>query len=369
MRETIAHRHDYARKWRERTGGRVIGYLCTYVPEEMVYAAGFLPVRVMGSHEPQDITDTHIFSMYCPFCRDCLAQGLLGRYDYLDGLVAAHSCMHIRQTFDSWRRHIPIPYTHYLFMPANTGTSGALDCFRGELHRFRRSLESWSGVPLSEERLREAIEVYNTNRRLLRRLYSLRKRDHPPISGAEAMEAVLAGMLMDKAEHNRLLEELLSELEGSAGDGYEGVRLMMLGSENDDIEFTRFTESLGGMVVIDEQCTGTRYFWGEVSTDGDLLEAIARRYVERPPCPQKDLVGRRRLEHVLNLAEEWRPQGAILALQKFCDPHEFDMPVIQEALQKRGIPCLLLEFDITIPVGQFRTRIEAFLEMLQLEII
>jgi benzoyl-CoA reductase subunit C len=67
-------RHDYARAWKERTGGKVMGTFCTYVPEEILYAAGVLPVRILGSHEPQDVTEPHIFGMYCPFCRDCLAQ-------------------------------------------------------------------------------------------------------------------------------------------------------------------------------------------------------------------------------------------------------------------------------------------------------
>ena len=71
----------------QRTGGKVIGYFCTYVPEEILHAAGVLPVRILGSHEPQDVTEPHIFGMYCPFCRDCLAQGLQGRYDYLDGIM------------------------------------------------------------------------------------------------------------------------------------------------------------------------------------------------------------------------------------------------------------------------------------------
>ena len=93
--QIYSERHDYARAWKERTGGKVLGYFCTYVPEEILYAADVLPVRILGSHEPQDVTEPHIFGMYCPFCRDCLAQGLKGRFDYLDGLMIAQSCLHI----------------------------------------------------------------------------------------------------------------------------------------------------------------------------------------------------------------------------------------------------------------------------------
>ena len=101
--QVIGDRHGYAKQWKARNEGKVIGYFCTYVPEEIFYAAGVLPVRILGNHEPEDITGQHIYGSYCPHCRDCLAQGLEGRYDYLDGISMAQTCMQIRQAFDSWR--------------------------------------------------------------------------------------------------------------------------------------------------------------------------------------------------------------------------------------------------------------------------
>ena len=94
FKEWYEQRHTYAKEWKKKTGGKVAGYFCTYVPEEILYAADVLPVRILGSHEPQDVTEPHIFGMFCPFCRDCLAQGLQGRYDYpgLYFLENAHSC-------------------------------------------------------------------------------------------------------------------------------------------------------------------------------------------------------------------------------------------------------------------------------------
>ncbi len=362
-------RHDYARSWKERTGGRVLGYFCTYVPEEIVYAAGILPVRIMGSHEPQDVTEPYLYGGFCPFCRDCLAQGLLGRYEYVEGVAIARSCVHIYQTFDSWQRHLPVSYSHYLSMPSRVTIPSAPGYLRAELVQFQRSLEEWTGAPIPDESLDRAIDIYNTNRRLMREIYELRRGDSPPISGTQAMEMVLSGMFMDKEEHNGLLQELLAQLPGPGGNGSVGTRIMVLGSENDDTEVIRLIESLGGRVVIDDHCSGSRYFWGEVVPGEDRLAALAARYLEKPPCPQKDLVERHRLEHILRLAQEYRVEAAVLIHEKFCDPHEFDNPAIESMFRERGIPCLTLELDTTVPAGQFRTRLEAFLEMLQLEIV
>ena len=364
FQRVVAERHSYARQWKERSGGKVVGYLCTYVPEEVLYAAGLLPVRVLGSHEVQGVTEPHMSGIWCPFSRDCLAQGLLGRYDYLDGLVLANACHHIGHTFESWVRHSTPAYSYEIYVPPNVQRPLARGCLAGEIREFQASVEAWLGRPISQQALGQAVEVYNTNRRLLRQLYQLRKRDPPPITGAEAMEVVLASMLMDKAENNQMLERLLAELPGRRDDIAPGTRLMVIGSENDDTEFLRFAESLGANIVVDEHCTGSRYFWNEVVPNGDWAAALAARLVERPPCPQKDLMELRRVEHIVNLARDYKVQGALLILQKFCDVHQFDTPYIQKALGEMGIPLLLLEFDVTVPLGQFRTRLEAFLEMI-----
>ncbi|MEK7849002.1 MAG: 2-hydroxyacyl-CoA dehydratase [Chloroflexota bacterium] len=361
--EAVADRHQYARDWKARTGGKVIGYLCTYTPEEVIYAAGALPVRVLGGHEPQSVTEPHIYNMYCSLCRDVLGQGLMGRYDYLDGLVLANSCTHMSQVFDSWQRHRRLPFHHMLYMPANVFNPSAATLFADEVRRFRAALEKWLGQPISAEALREAIQVYNTNRRLLRQLYDLRRADSPPLSGAEVLPIVVSSMLMDKREHTEMLSRLLKRLPRRR-NGAGGVRVLTYGSENDDPELVGLIESLGAAVVVDDQCAGSRYFWNQVPDGDDPEAAIARRYLERPPCPQKDLEGKKRIPHLMSLVDDYRVKGAIFLQQKFCDPHAYDAPSILGALKEKGIPSLSLEYDVVIPAGQFRTRIEAFLEML-----
>ena len=165
--EVIDGRHDYARQWKERTGGKVIGYLCTYVPEEVLHAAGVLPVRIMPSHQPQDVTEPHIFTMFCPYSRGCLGEGLLGHYDYLDGIVHAHGCYHIRQTFDSWKRHLSPAFSHYYFMPTRVTTGSASEHLPREIASLRSALEKWTGRKIANADLERSIEVYNTNRRQL----------------------------------------------------------------------------------------------------------------------------------------------------------------------------------------------------------
>ncbi len=367
FKEWYENRHEYAKKWKERTGGKVIGIFCTYVPEEILYAADILPVRILGSHEPQDVSEPHIFAMFCPFCRDCLAQGLKGRYDYLDGITIAQSCLHIRQAYTSWDLHIPVDFKYYLPHPMHIQSPQAIPYLIEELKEFKKAVEEWTGKDITEEDLKQGIEIMNTNRQLLQQVYELRKQPNPPLTGLEAMLMVVSSQMTDKREHNKALEELLEKLPSRSLDE-PGERLMILGSEDDDTEFIAMVEDLGSRIVIDEHCTGTRYFYEEVNTNGDALASIAERYVKRVPCPSKDWPERTRLDHIVKLAKEYDVQGAIVMQMKFCDPQELYTPEIKEALENDvGIPTIFLEFDVTVPIGQFKTRVEAFLEIIREE--
>lgn len=370
FREIVANKHDYAKQWKARTGGKVFGYLCCYMPEEIVYAAGILPVRIIGGHEPQELTGPYIYSsMFCPFCRNCLAEGLKGHYDYLDGVTMGKSCYHMRHTFDSWRYHLPISFYYFISVPQRADNPAAQRFLAAELEEFKKALEEYVGKPISREALERAIEVYNTNRRLLSQLYELRKSDSPPVSGAETLEIVLSSMFMDKEEHNRLLAEALEELPKRPDPPKPGSRLMVVGGENDEAELLSLVEDLGAIFVTDDACMGTRYFGTEVLPQEDLVSAIATRLLAKPPCPLKDVFFERRRAGLLQQIKDYRVEGVLFIQQKFCDPHELDIPVLQRLCNENNIPNFFVELDTTLPRGQLRTRAEAFLEMLQLELV
>jgi benzoyl-CoA reductase subunit C len=364
FRQWIDNRHEYAKAWKEKTGNKIVGFFCTYVPEEILYAANILPVRILGSHEPPTVTEPYIFAMFCHLCRDCLAQGLKGRFDYLDGIVEGQSCLHLRQAFNAWRLHIPIDFTHYIHVPHGIQNPHAIPYLTQELAKFKKALEDWTGRKITDEDLDRGIRIMNRNRELMRKVYEYRKLDNPKITGLEAMEMVLSSQMVDKEEHSKLLEKLLQELPNRNLSRNPGVRLMIVGSEDDDRVFMKNVEALGATFVADEQCTGSRYIWDDVVPNEDRLFAIASRYVSRVPCPSKDWPEFTRVNHAVKIAKDFNVQGALVIQNKFCDPHGIEIPPLKDALKQVGVQTYPLEFDVTVPWGQFRTRVEAFLETL-----
>ena len=368
------NRHEYARDWKERTGGKVVGFFCTYAPEEIFYAFDVLPVRILGSHEPQDVTEPHIFGMFCPFCRDVLAQGLKGRYDYLDGIMIAQSCLHLRQSFSSWEIHRNPGWSYFLPMPNHVQSKRAVPFLKEEYKLLIGKLEELTGKKITDDDLRKGIELMNDTRRVMKEIYEFRKKENPPMTGTEAMYMTCAQFFTDAREFLEVAEAVKVELATRKLDRDPGKRIMLVGSENDDIEYIDMIEHLGDResvgctLVVEEHCTTTRYFWDLVDESiEDSLEAIAKRYVDRTPCPTKDWPKRTRLDRILELAKDFNVDGVIVIQQKFCDPHETDIPFVRKHLEDNGIPTYFLEFDVTVPSGPFAIRTEAFLETLGME--
>jgi benzoyl-CoA reductase subunit C len=364
--EIFELRHEYAKDWKKKTGGKVVGFLCSYAPEEILYAAGILPVRLLGAQQSSDLVEKYIASnIGCSFCRDCLGQGLEGKYDYIDGIVQGQTCLHTGEVYWIWQKHIPVEFSYFLGVPHSTQGVGRFEYLAESYRDFKAAVEKWTGKEITNQDLDRAIGAFNTNRRLIREIFEYRKRDNPSVTGAEALDLALSAQVMDREEHNEMMKEVLRDLPNRQMDRETGTRLMIAGSVNTDREFMKLVEEeldLPATIVIDDTCTGMRYNFNDITPQEDRLMAISIRYNHRPPCPNKDWPKRRRGPFINHLIKAYKVDAVILYSHKFCQPHQLDNVYLESILREQGIRTLNLEFDIRIPKGQFRTRIEAMLE-------
>ncbi|MCK4963818.1 MAG: 2-hydroxyacyl-CoA dehydratase, partial [Dehalococcoidia bacterium] len=195
------------KKWIEQ-GGKVMGYFCAYGPEEVITAAGMLPIRMRATGSTStELADAYLSNINCSFCRHCFNMGLQGHYDFIEGVIWLNNCDHVRRIYDNWRRKVKTPFLHMMSLPKMT-TEVQVEWFRDELAMFKEALEKHLGITITDEKLREAIKTHNETRRLLRQLYELRKKDNPPITGAEALAVVVASTAMPREQFNQMLKEL-----------------------------------------------------------------------------------------------------------------------------------------------------------------
>lgn len=351
----------------KRQDKKVFGWLCTYVPEEVIHAAGILPVRISGYSREMELEDgnAYLYINNCSFSRSCLQMGLRGEYDCLDGVVAGSTCDGARRLFDLWVHYIEIPFHHILTVPRKY-TERAHALYYEQVTSFKQHLESHLGIDITDAALLKSIQVYNESRELLRKLYELRKLERPPITGAETMEVLNASQRMSKELFNQYLSQLLAELTAAGIEHESQARLMVTGSVMNNPEFIRSIEELGGLVVADELCTSTRY-WSDPVVLGERppLEALASRYLNNFPCARM-VPSDGRFDRILELAREYRVDGVVSQIIRYCVTYAHDLPLITEKLQQISIPTLALDVEYgTSGSGQIRTRVQAFLEMLE----
>jgi len=352
----------------KRQGKKVFGWLCTYVPEEIIHAAGALPVRITGYSQEMELEDgnAYLYINNCSFSRSCLQMGLRGEYDYLDGVVGGSTCDGARRLFDLWHYYIKAPFHHVLTVPRKY-TQRAHDLYYSQVMEFKQRLEEFLGLQITDEALCQSIRVYNESRALLKSLYDLRKLSNPLITGAETMEVLNASFRMPKELFNEYLRKLLNELSTSGNTHKSRARLMLVGSVMNNPEFVESIEELGGLVVTDELCSSTRYWSDPVVLDGckDPLQAISRRYLNNFPCARM-FPSDERFNRILELARDFRVDGVISQIIRYCVPYAHDLPLLTDRLKAQGIPTLALDVEYgTSGSGQIRTRVQAFLEMLE----
>ena len=357
--QILEHKHQ---------GKKVFGWLCTYVPEEIIHAAGALPIRITGYSKEMELEDgtAYLYINSCSFSRSCLQLGLKGEYDFLDGVAGGSTCDGARRLFDLWRNYIDTPFYHVLTVPRKY-TQSAHDLYHSQVLQFKVHLEEFMGIQITDESLYQSIGVYNESRALLKRLYELRKLDNPPITGTETMEVLNACFRMPKELFNEWLRNLLDELQGSDNASKSRARLMLVGSAITNPELIGSIEELGGLIVTDELCTGTRYWSDPVVLDKNStpVEAISRRYLNNFPCARM-FPSDERFNRILDLARDFRVDGVISQIIRYCVPYAHDLPLLTERLKANGIPTLALDVEYgTSGSGQIRTRVQAFLEMLE----
>lgn len=348
-------------------GKKIVGYFCCYPPTEIMTAADVVPFRITGNvREPITTADAYVERNTCPFLRSCFDIAFKQQYDFLDGIVVPHACDHLERTYPLWRFYFTFPYCHFINVP-HTLRPASNAFFKAELDIFKKSLEQFTGKEIPHSVLREAIELHNENRALLRGIYALRKLDPPLLSGTEIMQILLAVLSLPVTEGNGLLKKVEKEArQRQAIPAHRSARVLLYGGPLDDIAFVQLVEECGATVVMDDTCFGTRHFWHDVANTPDPLEGLARRYLEKIYCPRTFREGKAgsRLGYLLDFAREFKANSAIVYTIRYCDTYGFDLPDVRDTLRQAGIPALTLIDDYNMnSIAALRTRVQAFIEM------
>jgi benzoyl-CoA reductase/2-hydroxyglutaryl-CoA dehydratase subunit BcrC/BadD/HgdB len=352
--------------WRA-TGRKVIGWYNPYIPEEIIHAGGMLPFEVTGNNEPVQMqgAEAHMHSNSCSKIRTCWQLQLDGQYTFLDGYVSSHMCDQDMRLFEVWSYYKKLPYMDAIYAPRKRDEE-AVKLYLTDIEDFRSRLSQCLICRIPDQHIANSIKVYNRGRELMHQLYELRKRDRPPVTGAEALEVSKAAARLPREQFNELMEQLLEEIQRTGREIKKTMRLMLIGSDLHNTNQIANLETLDVVVVADEMDIGIRRAWGQVDTKLPPMEALARYYVLGRPVDKHNWNSDGRLEFIGKLTEQYKVDGVISEIVRFCTYNGWDKFDLKKQMEKRGIPMLELDLEYGHPAGsQVRIRAEAFMEMLE----
>lgn len=372
LTEHLATRVTELTRMREK-GVKLVGYAPGgYMPEELVYASGAVPVGLIRGGDPEPVAES---AAYVPrfidtFCRAQIGYRMLGEeplYQMLDLLVVPITDHNIKAIADCFSFFTDDNV--FRFGVPHQKDEHAFEYYVAGLHQLKKKLEEFTGNKIENGRLREAIDCSNRMRELLKEISLLRLSEQPPISSREFVKLNHASFVADRPIFIDMLESIHRELRKEPSSGSKGPRILLTGSTlaMGDYKILEMVEEAGASIVIEEFAEGIRHYWENVQVNGDLVEALADRYFRRRIPPAWFRPSRERLDYLMELAKDFKVDGIIWYQLMYRSSYDIQAFYFEAILKKElNIPMLKVESDYDVSErGPLRTRIETFVEIIK----
>ena len=335
---------DAVRAWKSRTGGLAVGFLPIYVPRELLHAQGVLPVGLMGGRPELEIIkgDAYYQSYICHLPRSTIELGLNGAYDALDGLIFPAICDVIRNLSGMWQMLFPKVLVHYLDVPQNFDPAIGGAFYRRDLEALSAALVERGARPLTAEALRHSIALYNENRRLVRELYALRRRQPWKVPTHELYVVLRAALLLPVEESTPLFAEYLAlTSQDESRRPQDQSRVLVTGSfcEQPPLGLIKTLERSGCYIVDDDFVQVHRFIGGDIPVDGDPLQRLVDALLADAAASPTRYIGNgeKGAELVQRIAASGA-EGVLFCAPSFCDPALLDQPMAVRAAERAGVP-------------------------------
>lgn len=370
LKEAAQTLHNgFVRQWKEN-GGKVVGYSCTFIPEEIIHAGGLLPFRLRGvGTTSMSIGDSYFGAVNCSLPKCILQLAGQGSYAFLDGALITNGCDSMRRLEECWRKagedyKGTLPEYYEYFPVPHKSVDYSVDFYEEELRSMMKTLEKHFKVNISDKALKKSIKLYNEGRKLLQKFDELKYRKDVPISGDDAMAVLIAAHAMPQEQFIETLGTALEKLEKAPAVSDGKKRLMLMGSASDDMDFIRVIEGAGAIVVADTVCYGSRTYSALVDEKSDPVHALSSHYLTHSICPRMLGGYKTRLDYVMDVIKKAKVDGVILQNVRFCDLHGSENGIFERDLEAAGIPCMRLEreYGPLSETGRISMRIDAFME-------
>ena len=366
-----------------RADGKVmVAYTCENVPEPLLNLDRAVSIRLSAPNTGSiDIATYYMTNLLCEPSRALLERAIEGGFNFADcvitpdGCTMMNRCVENMELLKSMGKDNPNFFHEYMEIAfKNTDSDVDLSVLQCTNHVLTPLKEKY-GIDVSDAAIRKAVEEHNRVCRVIRAISEFRKEERPRVTGYEFHVLCLATYVCPKYLIIDKLEETLEEIAHREPDDRKWrARVLVVGSETDDSGFIKLIEEQGAYVCCDRFCFGS--YPGRVpivlNDEEDALRQVCRHYIRNCHCPRMmsmdKVYGRK--QYVAELAKEYRADGVIYNQVKFCDPWAYERTLGSSMLHKDyGFPVLSIDrpYNVSSSVGQLRTRVQAFVESIEIK--
>lgn len=371
--------NDLIKKAKE-DGGIALGYTCYHIPEVLLNLENCFSVRLRAPRTgSMDIATYYMSNFLCGYSKAILERGIEGGYNFLDALLSSETCSEMNRTAEHFELLKLVDNKKFILsfvdMPFKIEEHTVRHYVNQVKLKILDKLQSVYGIDISDESLLKAVDEHNEICRIMTEIGDYRKEDNPRITGYEYHILNLVTYCCPKALILPALRDTLNELRSRQPDTKKSFRakIVVVGSEMDDPEFTSLIEDSGALVVADRYCFGALPGRQEIhiNPDEDILTQICLHYLKTSQCPRfmsHDKVQERR-DYVKQLVEEYHADGVMYEQLKFCEYWGYERALASYVMTNDyGVPTAAVDRQYTASAsGQLRTRVQAFVESLEIK--
>lgn len=353
-------------------GKKVVGVYCTYTPWEIIHASGAMPISVCSvSDETTEEAEKHLPKNLCPLIKSSYGFAITDKCPFIyfaDMIVGETTCDGKKKMYELLGE---IKNVHVMQLPYSQNDPMALKLWKNEVIKLKEKIEKDFNVVITDEDIKRSIKIKNEQRDLLKELYSLGKMNPPPISGYE-MHKILDSVsyVPDAEAKNKQIRELVSGIKEAAAAGISPIskdakRILITGCPSGGVaeKVVKTIEEVGGVIVCFENCGGIKEKYVKVDETKDIYDALAEKYLSIPCSVMSPNTGRMTL--LDSLIKEYNVDGVIDITLQACHTYAVESFSVKKVCNENSVGFMNLETNYSSSdVGQVRTRIEAFIEML-----
>lgn len=366
MKDVIKNPGAVVKSYKKR-GIKVVGCFPVYCPEEIIHAAGMLPIGIWGGSTEIELSKQYLPAFACSIMQSCLEYGLKGIYNDLSAVIIPGMCDTLICMGQNWK--VAVPQVEYIALvhPQNRKIEAGIVYLKSEYNNIKKRLEEINGCKVTEEKLNESIEIYNDHRKTMRGFVEIAANYPNIITPIIRNTVIKSAFFMEKSEHTRLVKTLISETLKMSTQKWSGKKVLLSGILADSEELLSILAENNIAVAADDLAQETRQFRYDVPKGSDAIDRLARFWSIFEGCSLAYDPEKKRGAIMAQDIVEKKIDGVIFCMMKFCDPEEYDYPLIKKEVEALGIPTLYLEIDQQMKNNeQARTRIQTFAEMLSL---